>query len=153
MSTKFLFPGYIGTSINDGPGCLMLRCPDRDCGVAVGQAMVNVVATEEDKKKYGRYLLRSYIEDNGKVNIINSLVVLFFHISLLKKIFHSFFFLASGNNWFSKKRGPTLVIHYPTDYLLVQFFFLHVTRRMSLSCCCCLLSYFALIPSRFDGQM
>ncbi|CAA7400458.1 unnamed protein product [Spirodela intermedia] len=58
--------GYIGTSINDGPGCLMLRCPDPDCSVAIGQGMINVVATEEDKKKYARYLLRSYIEDNRK---------------------------------------------------------------------------------------
>ncbi|KAL5767130.1 hypothetical protein ACOSQ2_013913 [Xanthoceras sorbifolium] len=24
--------GYIGTAINDGPGCLMLRCPDPSCG-------------------------------------------------------------------------------------------------------------------------
>ncbi|EHA8590175.1 RBR-type E3 ubiquitin transferase [Cocos nucifera] len=59
--------GYISTSISDGPGCLMLRCPDPSCGAAVGQDMINVLATDEDKKKYSRYFLRSYIEDNRKV--------------------------------------------------------------------------------------
>ncbi|KAK1318302.1 putative E3 ubiquitin-protein ligase ARI7 [Acorus calamus] len=58
--------GYIGTSINDGPGCLMLRCPDPSCGAAIGQDMINLLATGEDKEKYNRYLLRSYIEDNKK---------------------------------------------------------------------------------------
>eukprot|EP00262_Sarcandra_glabra_P015770 TRINITY_DN494_c0_g2_i1.p1 TRINITY_DN494_c0_g2~~TRINITY_DN494_c0_g2_i1.p1 ORF type:complete len:586 (+),score=71.79 TRINITY_DN494_c0_g2_i1:157-1914(+) len=58
--------GYIGTSISDGPGCLMLRCPDPSCGAAVGQDMIDILASEEDKEKYRRYLLRSYIEDNRK---------------------------------------------------------------------------------------
>ncbi|KAG1331301.1 RBR-type E3 ubiquitin transferase [Cocos nucifera] len=58
--------GYIGTSISDGPGCLMLRCPDPSCSAAVGQDMINILATDEDKEKYSRYLLRSYIEDNRK---------------------------------------------------------------------------------------
>lgn len=63
----FLLAGYISTSINDGPGCLMLRCPKPSCGAAVGQDMINTLASEEDKQKYSRYLLRSYIEDNKKV--------------------------------------------------------------------------------------
>ncbi|XP_045803120.1 probable E3 ubiquitin-protein ligase ARI8 [Trifolium pratense] len=58
--------GYIGTSISDGPGCLMLRCPDPACKAAVDQDMINLVASDEDKEKYDRYLLRSYIEDNKK---------------------------------------------------------------------------------------
>ncbi|KAH9619954.1 hypothetical protein KSS87_002158, partial [Heliosperma pusillum] len=58
--------GYIGTAINDGPGCLMLRCPDPSCGAAVGQDMIHKVASKEDKEKYDRYFLRSYIEDNRK---------------------------------------------------------------------------------------
>ncbi|XP_075660414.1 putative E3 ubiquitin-protein ligase ARI7 [Castanea sativa] len=58
--------GYISTSINDGPGCLMLRCPDPSCGAAVGQDMINSLASNEDKDKYCRYLLRSYIEDSKK---------------------------------------------------------------------------------------
>ncbi|KAK4254869.1 hypothetical protein QN277_007948 [Acacia crassicarpa] len=58
--------GYIGTAINDGPGCLMLRCPEPSCAAAVGQDMIDQLASVEDKHKYSRYLLRSYIEDNKK---------------------------------------------------------------------------------------
>lgn len=67
----YLYPydtGYIGTSINDGPGCLMLRCPDPSCGAAVGQDMVNNLASNDDKVKYNRYFLRSFVEDNRKVH-------------------------------------------------------------------------------------
>lgn len=60
---------YISTSINDGPGCLSLRCPHPSCGVAIGVSMVNILASDEDKKKYHHYLLRSYIEGNKKVCI------------------------------------------------------------------------------------
>ncbi|KAI9082012.1 hypothetical protein K1719_036274 [Acacia pycnantha] len=58
--------GYIGTAINDGPGCLMLRCPGPSCGAAVGQDMIDRLASHEDKQKYSRYLCRSYVEDNKK---------------------------------------------------------------------------------------
>ncbi|KAM5570124.1 putative E3 ubiquitin-protein ligase ARI7 [Rosa sericea] len=58
--------GYIRTSINDGPGCLMLRCPDPSCGAAVGQDMINIFACDDDKRKYSKYLLRSFVEDNKK---------------------------------------------------------------------------------------
>ncbi|OWM67416.1 probable E3 ubiquitin-protein ligase ARI7 isoform X2 [Punica granatum] len=58
--------GYIGTSINDGPGCLSLRCPDPSCCAAVGQSMIDLLAPADEKKKYSLYLLRSYIEDNRK---------------------------------------------------------------------------------------
>ncbi|KAF5188565.1 E3 ubiquitin-protein ligase arih1, partial [Thalictrum thalictroides] len=57
---------YISTSINDGPGCLMLRCPDPSCGAAVGQEMINVLVSDEAKAKYARYLLRSYVEASRK---------------------------------------------------------------------------------------
>ncbi|WCJ41386.1 RING/U-box superfamily protein [Euphorbia peplus] len=58
--------GYITTAINDGPGCLTLRCPDPSCRAAVGQDMISSLASTEDKRKYSRYLLRSYVEDNRK---------------------------------------------------------------------------------------
>ncbi|XVF65470.1 hypothetical protein PTKIN_Ptkin09bG0252100 [Pterospermum kingtungense] len=58
--------GYFSTTINDGPGCLSLRCPDPSCNAAVGQDMIDKLATCEEKEKYSRYLLRSYIEDNRK---------------------------------------------------------------------------------------
>ncbi|KAJ6726822.1 RBR FAMILY RING FINGER AND IBR DOMAIN-CONTAINING [Salix purpurea] len=54
------------TAINDGPGCLMLRCPDPSCNAAVGQDMIYALTSEEDGDKYSRYFIRSYIEDNRK---------------------------------------------------------------------------------------
>ncbi|XP_047332215.1 probable E3 ubiquitin-protein ligase ARI8 isoform X2 [Impatiens glandulifera] len=57
---------YMNVSIDGGPGCLMLRCPDPSCGAAVGQCMVNQLATDQDKDKYARYVLRSYVEDSRK---------------------------------------------------------------------------------------
>ncbi|RZB74424.1 putative E3 ubiquitin-protein ligase ARI8 [Glycine soja] len=77
--------GYISTSINDGPGCLMLRCPDPTCDAAIGQDMINLLVSDEDKQKYARYLLRSYIEDNKKVvnmQLLLMLVVLEIMMSL-----------------------------------------------------------------------
>ncbi|KMT16341.1 hypothetical protein BVRB_3g054880 [Beta vulgaris subsp. vulgaris] len=58
--------GYITTSINDGPGCLLLRCPDPACIAAVGQDMILKLASKEDKEKYYRYIVRSYVEDKKK---------------------------------------------------------------------------------------
>lgn len=62
-----IFSAYISTSINDGPGCLTLRCPDPSCGTAVSQDMINTLVSREDKERYHRYLLRSYVEDSRKV--------------------------------------------------------------------------------------
>ncbi|ONK72465.1 uncharacterized protein A4U43_C04F19720 [Asparagus officinalis] len=58
--------GYIGTSVNDGPGCLTLRCPDPSCNAAVGPDMISNFVSDEDKEKYSRYFLRSYIESKRK---------------------------------------------------------------------------------------
>ncbi|CAN7122619.1 unnamed protein product [Brassica rapa subsp. narinosa] len=58
--------GYISTAINDGPGCLMLRCPDPSCNAAIGQDMINALAPEKDRQKYTSYFVRSYVEDNRK---------------------------------------------------------------------------------------
>lgn len=55
--------------MDGGPGCLMLRCPDPSCCAVVGQDMISLLASDEDKEKYARYLLRSYIEDNRKVHL------------------------------------------------------------------------------------
>lgn len=67
LSLLYSYAGYISTAINDGPGCLMLRCPDPSCSAAVGQDMINELASDEDKEKYSRYFIRSYVEDNRKV--------------------------------------------------------------------------------------
>lgn len=79
----YVVAGYISTTINDGPGCLMLRCPDPSCLAAVGHDMVDKLASEEDKEKYNRYYLRSYIEDNRKVKA--TLVHLFQNTSFISQ--------------------------------------------------------------------
>ncbi|PRQ32288.1 putative aminoacyltransferase, E1 ubiquitin-activating enzyme [Rosa chinensis] len=53
---------YIGISTADGPGCLMLRCPDPACRVAIDGDMVATFCSEEHQSKYSYYLRRSYIE-------------------------------------------------------------------------------------------
>lgn len=47
----------------------MLKCPDPSCPAAIGQDMIDKLASKEDKEKYYRYLLRSYVEDNRKVRL------------------------------------------------------------------------------------
>ena len=64
---SFSLLGYITTAINDGPGCLMLRCPDPSCSAAIDQDMISSLTSGEDKEKYYRYFIRSYVEDNRKV--------------------------------------------------------------------------------------
>ncbi|CAN8247654.1 unnamed protein product [Cochlearia groenlandica] len=58
--------GYITTKINDGPGCLVVKCPDPSCSFVVGQDLIEKVVTQEDKEKYYRYFLRSYVEESTK---------------------------------------------------------------------------------------
>ncbi|KAI5649050.1 hypothetical protein M9H77_35055 [Catharanthus roseus] len=58
--------GYMSTAINDGPGCLMLRCPDPSCAAAIGQDMISALTSKDDMEKYTRYFLRSFVEDNRK---------------------------------------------------------------------------------------
>ncbi|KAI3865341.1 hypothetical protein MKW92_016200 [Papaver armeniacum] len=58
--------GYINTSINDGPGCLTLRCPDPSCNAAVGEDMVDSLVCKASKEKYSGFLFRSYVEVSKK---------------------------------------------------------------------------------------
>ncbi|CAA7060499.1 unnamed protein product [Microthlaspi erraticum] len=59
--------GFITTAINDGPGCLMIKCPEPSCSSVVCQDMIDkVISKEEVKDKYYRYLFRSYVEASGK---------------------------------------------------------------------------------------
>ncbi|CAA7026477.1 unnamed protein product [Microthlaspi erraticum] len=43
---------------------LWLVCPYEHCPASVGRDMIERFASEEDKSKYERYLLRSYVEDS-----------------------------------------------------------------------------------------
>eukprot|EP00250_Pteridium_aquilinum_P005477 c15562_g2_i1 orf=1-891(-) len=56
--------GYAHTAISDGPGCLSLRCPNPDCNAAVGEELILSLVSDEDKRKYRRFVLRSYVEAN-----------------------------------------------------------------------------------------
>ncbi|CAL5029472.1 unnamed protein product [Urochloa decumbens] len=57
--------GYIHAAVGDGPRCLSLRCPDPACSAAVAQDLVDAVADAEDKERYGRFALRSFVEEGG----------------------------------------------------------------------------------------
>lgn len=61
---KICWKTYIATAINDGAGCLTLRCPEPGCKAAVGFDMVGRLATADQRDKYMKYLYRSYIERN-----------------------------------------------------------------------------------------
>ncbi|KAJ4903383.1 putative E3 ubiquitin-protein ligase ARI10 [Raphanus sativus] len=64
---KTCWTGYITSKINDGPGCLTVQCPEPSCSAVVGQDMINSLITkEEDKEKFYRYFLRSYVESSRK---------------------------------------------------------------------------------------
>ena len=67
MLNKVIIAGYISASVNDGPGCLALRCPEPSCNVMVLEETINRLAKDEDKVKYKQLLLHSYIEDSKKV--------------------------------------------------------------------------------------
>ncbi|EMS67422.1 putative E3 ubiquitin-protein ligase ARI8 [Triticum urartu] len=58
--------GYISASINDGPGCLSLRCPEPSCTAMVLEETINRLAKDEEKVKYKQFLSCSYVEDNKK---------------------------------------------------------------------------------------
>jgi ariadne-1 len=61
------FGSYISTSINDGPGCLVLRCPEPACGAVTDGDMVDMLVLDEEKKKYWEYVCRSYVEENKNI--------------------------------------------------------------------------------------
>lgn len=57
---------YTSTSIQDGFGCLTLRCPAPSCGAAVGRDMIESLALKEYNERYSNFLMRSYIENSRK---------------------------------------------------------------------------------------
>lgn len=58
---------YLSTSIDEGPGCLTLRCPEPSCSAAIGQGMIERLVSEIHKNKYRKYLIRSYVEVKKKI--------------------------------------------------------------------------------------
>ncbi|CAL1396216.1 unnamed protein product [Linum trigynum] len=57
---------YIAHSVNDGPRCLQLRCPEPSCKILVGDELINQIADENDRKKYSNFAIRSYVENSSR---------------------------------------------------------------------------------------
>ncbi|GKV29833.1 hypothetical protein SLEP1_g38725 [Rubroshorea leprosula] len=56
---------HIGTQFsNPAGGFLTIRCPDRSCGAALSQEVIDKIATEEQRENFSRMLLRSFVEHN-----------------------------------------------------------------------------------------
>ncbi|KAK9067022.1 hypothetical protein SSX86_014346 [Deinandra increscens subsp. villosa] len=64
---KTCWSSYVCTSVNDGPGCLTLRCPDPDCDAAVGPDMISKLSSPNERKRYDLFSLRTYVESNKKI--------------------------------------------------------------------------------------
>lgn len=59
---------YVSKAIDDGPGCLFLRCPDPYCRAVIGEDMVNLLVSDGGKMKYKEFfLLRSYVNNNKNI--------------------------------------------------------------------------------------
>ncbi|KAJ1256951.1 hypothetical protein BS78_K261000 [Paspalum vaginatum] len=57
--------GYIRAAVGNGMRCLSLQCPDPSCSAAVVRELVDAAAGDEDRARYARFALRSYVEDSG----------------------------------------------------------------------------------------
>ncbi|XWS24310.1 hypothetical protein CRYUN_Cryun28dG0090300 [Craigia yunnanensis] len=58
---------YFKTAIADGSGSLLLKCPKPSCRAVVGEDMIGLFASEEEKKKYSGCFVMSYIEQNKMI--------------------------------------------------------------------------------------
>nr|BAK06149.1 predicted protein [Hordeum vulgare subsp. vulgare] len=59
--------GYVRTAVGDGVRCLSIRCPDMACSAAVVRDLVDDVADAKDAKRYGEFLVRSYVEESKRL--------------------------------------------------------------------------------------
>ena len=57
---------YVSVAIEDGVGCLTLRCRELRCNAVVDRDSIDLFAKTEDKERYSQYLIRFYIESNKK---------------------------------------------------------------------------------------
>jgi ariadne-1 len=54
---------FIGAELDEGPRCLSLRCPDISCSAVVVRELVDAAAGAEDRARYARFALRSFVEE------------------------------------------------------------------------------------------
>ncbi|XP_037438744.1 probable E3 ubiquitin-protein ligase ARI5 [Triticum dicoccoides] len=59
--------GYVRAAVGDGARCLSIRCPDMACSAAVVRDLVDEVADADDAKRYGEFLVRSYVEESKRI--------------------------------------------------------------------------------------
>ncbi|KAM0062819.1 putative transcription factor C2H2 family [Helianthus debilis subsp. tardiflorus] len=64
---KVCWKGYVGMAVQDGMGCLSLRCPKPGCEAAVSPGMVNELVDEKERKRYEGYVLRTYVESSKRM--------------------------------------------------------------------------------------
>ncbi|CAO2150051.1 unnamed protein product [Urochloa humidicola] len=56
--------GYIAAAVGDGAArCLSLRCPEPSCTAAVVRELVDAAADADDRVRYARFELRSFVDD------------------------------------------------------------------------------------------
>lgn len=58
---------YLTISINDGPSCLVTKCPYPKCKLVVDENTVNELVDKEVRMKYAKYLSRSFVDDNPRI--------------------------------------------------------------------------------------
>ena len=56
------FSKYLSTQINDGPACILARCPEFKCKQLITKGIVHTLLSPEDIAKYDSYFLRNFIE-------------------------------------------------------------------------------------------
>ncbi|KAM0049845.1 putative IBR domain, E3 ubiquitin ligase RBR family, TRIAD supradomain-containing protein [Helianthus debilis subsp. tardiflorus] len=54
---KVWWKSYVCTAVEDGTGCLTLRCLEPSCEAAVGPDMVRLLASENERKRYDFFCL------------------------------------------------------------------------------------------------
>lgn len=53
---------HLSVSIQNGPACFSLRCPEPECKANPGPDMVDRLASDEEKQKYYGHILWSYVD-------------------------------------------------------------------------------------------
>lgn len=67
FACKNCWKEYMEVAIGDGPTCLSMTCPQRNCNIIVDETLVSALVNDKAKSKYGEYLARSFVDDNPKI--------------------------------------------------------------------------------------
>ncbi|KAI3433888.1 hypothetical protein D9Q98_003690 [Chlorella vulgaris] len=64
---KDCWRGYIHTSIESGPFCLDLRCPDPECKAAVPRRVITAVVDAAHQERYDDFAINSFVDDQRQI--------------------------------------------------------------------------------------